>query len=52
MTATMNGRPQRKQLSDQLDRLDTMIDCLSDALPQAVADATREGTRDPERIAR
>jgi hypothetical protein len=45
MTATMNGRPQRKQLSDQLDRLDTMIDCLSDALPQAVADATREGTR-------
>jgi len=45
MTATMNGRPQRKQLSDQLDRLDTMIDCLSDALPQAVADATREGSR-------
>jgi hypothetical protein len=45
MTATHNGRPQRKQLSDQLDRLDTMIDCLSEALPQAVADATREGTR-------
>jgi hypothetical protein len=45
MSATMNGRPQRKQLSDQLDRLDTMIDCLSEALPQAVADATREGTR-------
>jgi hypothetical protein len=45
MTATLNGRPQRKQLSDQLDRLDTMIDCLSEALPQAVADATREGTR-------
>jgi hypothetical protein len=45
MTANLNGRPQRKQLSDQLDRLDTMIDCLSEALPQAVADATREGTR-------
>ena len=45
MTATLNGRPQRKQLSDQLDRLDVMIDCLSDALPQAVADATREGSR-------
>jgi hypothetical protein len=45
MTATLNGRPQRKQLSDQLDRLDTMIDCLSEALPQAVADATREGSR-------
>ena len=45
MTATMNGRPQRKQLSDQLDRLDTMIDCLADELPKAVADATREGTR-------
>jgi len=45
MSATLNGRPQRKPLSDQLDRLDVMIDCLSDALPQAVADATREGSR-------
>ena len=48
MTATLtNGRPhqQRKQLSDQLDRLDVLIDCLSEALPQAVADATRDGTR-------
>ena len=45
MSATLNGRPQRKQLSDQLDRLDVMIDCLSEALPQAVADATREGSR-------
>jgi hypothetical protein len=42
---TANGRPQRKQLSDQLDRLDGIIDCLAEALPQAVADATREGTR-------
>lgn len=44
-TATLNGKPQRKQLSDQLDRLDTIIDTLADALPEAVADATREGTR-------
>jgi hypothetical protein len=38
-------RPQRKQLSDQLDRLDGLIDCLADQLPHAVADATRDGTR-------
>jgi len=40
-----NHRPQRKQLSDQLDRLDGLIDCLADQLPQAVADATRDGVR-------
>ena len=40
-----NGKPQRKQLSSQLDRLDGIIDCLADALPDAVASATREGTR-------
>ena len=48
MSVTLsNGRPhqQRKQLSDQLDRLDQMIDTLAEALPQAVADATRKGTR-------
>jgi CRISPR/Cas system CMR subunit Cmr4 (Cas7 group RAMP superfamily) len=44
-TATMNGRPQRKQLSDQLDRLDTIIDALAEALPSAVADACKEGAR-------
>jgi hypothetical protein len=44
MTAA-NGRPQRKQLSDQLDRLDGIIDVLADALPGAVADACREGAR-------
>ncbi len=43
-TATTNGRP-RKQLSDQLDRMDTIIDALAEALPEAVADATREGAR-------
>jgi hypothetical protein len=39
-----NGRP-RKQLSDQLDRLDSIIDGLCDGLPQAVAAAAKEGTR-------
>ena len=42
--ATTNGRP-RKQLSDQLDRLDTIIDALAEGLPGAVADACREGAR-------
>ena len=36
MTATTNGKPQRKQLSDQIDRLDTIIDALADAPPEAV----------------
>ncbi|HXD86555.1 MAG TPA: hypothetical protein VN641_08685 [Urbifossiella sp.] len=49
MTATVptmtNGRPQRKQLSEQLDRLDSIIDGLCDGLPQAVAQAAKEGTR-------
>jgi hypothetical protein len=45
-TATVtNGKPARKQLADQLDRLDGIIDCLADRLPEAVADATREGAR-------
>src|SRR5580692_509468 len=44
-STTLNGRPQRKQLSDQLDRLDTIIDALAEALPGAVADACREGAR-------
>jgi hypothetical protein len=41
----MNGKPQRKQLADQLDRLDGIIDALADGLNQAVIDAAREGTR-------
>jgi hypothetical protein len=41
----LNGRPQRKQLSEQLDRLDTIIDALAEALPGAVADACKEGAR-------
>ena len=44
-TATMNGKPQRRQLADQLDRLDGIIDALAEGLNGAVADACREGTR-------
>src|SRR5688500_12767993 len=43
-TATTNGK-HRKQLSDQLDRLDGIIDALAEGLNAAVADAAREGTR-------
>ena len=58
-TATTPAKP-RKQLADQLDRLDGIIDLLAEGLPQAVADATRAGTcetlvellADPEVIAR
>ena len=52
MSATMtNGKPQRKQLADQLDRLDTIIDTLADGLNEAVADACREGARAAVRTA-
>ena len=44
-TTTANGKPQRKQLSHQLDRLDRIIDAMVEGLPEAVADATRDGTR-------
>jgi hypothetical protein len=44
-TTTPNGRPQRKQLSEQLDRLDSIIDVLGEGLNEAVIDAVREGTR-------
>jgi hypothetical protein len=50
-TMTLNGKP-RKQLADQLDRLDqqmerhdTILDALAEGLNGAVADATRAGTR-------
>ncbi len=45
MTATLNGRPPRKQLGDQLARLDSILDVLADALPAAVADACKEGAK-------
>jgi hypothetical protein len=45
-TATMpNSKPPRKQLSDQLDRLDGILDALSEGLNGAVADAAREGVQ-------
>jgi hypothetical protein len=37
-----NGNAQRKQLSTQLDRLDTILDGLSEALTESVADAVKE----------
>jgi hypothetical protein len=40
-----NGKPQRKQLSEQLDRFDAMLDGLSEGLGEAVAEAARTGTR-------
>ena len=40
-TATNNNGTQRKQLSDQLDRLDGILDGLAEALNGAVADAVR-----------
>ena len=43
-TTATNGKP-RKQLSDQLDRLDGIIDAMAEGLNGAVADAAREGTR-------
>jgi hypothetical protein len=47
MTATLtNGRPERRQLSDQLDRLDSILDGLSAALNEAVADAAKEGVKE------
>ena len=45
-TATvLSNRAPRKQLSDQLDRLDAIIDVLAEGLPEAVAQACREGAR-------
>ena len=41
--ATANGRLPRKQLADQLDRFDSILDGLSEALNEAVADAARVG---------
>jgi hypothetical protein len=43
-TTATNGKP-RKQLADQLDRLDGILDALAEGLPGAVTDACREGAR-------
>jgi hypothetical protein len=53
-SSTMNGRqttplparPQRKQLSDQLDRMDSIIDALAEGLPEAVTVACMESSRE------
>ena len=45
VNATANGKAPRKQLSDQLDRLDSIIDALSEGLNGAVCDAARDGTK-------
>lgn len=46
-TASKNGSgtTPRKQLSDQLDRLDSVIDALDEGLKGAVADAVREAVQ-------
>jgi hypothetical protein len=44
-SAATNGKPRRKQLSEQLDRFDAILDGLSDGLGDSVADAARAGTR-------
>jgi hypothetical protein len=43
-TTATNGKP-RKQLSVQLDRLDSILDAIAEGLPGAVTDACREGAR-------
>src|SRR5262245_7520249 len=40
-TINTNGRPIRKSLASQLDRLDGIIDTLGDGLNEAVADVVR-----------
>ena len=42
-TAVAHDKPRRQTLSDQLDRLDGVIDNLSDGLNQAVAHAVERG---------
>lgn len=43
MPATLNHARPRRQLADQLDRMDGILDALADALPAAVRDAVRDG---------
>lgn len=45
MTGGANGRPPRKQLGDQIDRLDAILDGLAEALNGAVAEAAAAATR-------
>lgn len=41
-TSTLNGRPQRKSLASQLDRLDRILEALEDGLTSTVAQVVRE----------
>lgn len=45
MTTTMNNGTQRKQLSSQLDRLDTILDGLAEAIPDVIAQTAREAVQ-------
>src|SRR5262245_8744291 len=40
-TMTSNGRPARKTLASQIDRLDTMLSGLAESIDETVADAVR-----------
>ena len=40
------AKTQRKQLSDQIDRLDSILDGLAEALNESIADAARIGARE------
>ncbi len=44
-TNTRKRAPERKQLADQLDRFDALLDGLSEGLMSAITDAVRDGTR-------
>lgn len=44
-TASLNGHHPRKQLSDQLDRLDGILDVLGDGITSTVSDAMKNGAR-------
>jgi hypothetical protein len=44
-TNTSKRAPERKQLADQLDRFDALLDGLSEGLMGAITDAVRDGTR-------
>ena len=44
-TNTSKRTPERKQLADQLDRFDALLDGLSEGLMGAITDAVRDGTR-------
>ena len=48
---TSNGRPPRKSLSDQIEKLDGILDMMAEAIPQVVADSVRQAVGDAVRQA-